>query len=99
MDAPQVMTPVLHSMLAATPTLALALAGGCALGLLHFASLQAALTQYGNGRIMLGLALHAGRMVVLVGALYGLVRLGAGPLLAGAAGLLIGRTIVMRMTR
>lgn len=95
MDAPQAVS----ANLALAPGLALAFAAGLLLGLLHFATLGAAVARYTGGHVAVGLALHVVRMVILVAALYGLARMGAGPLLAGAAGLFVGRAIIMRRAR
>ncbi|EGD58481.1 hypothetical protein Y88_0537 [Novosphingobium nitrogenifigens DSM 19370] len=91
MDAPQAMT--------ANLLLILAFFGGLVLGLVHFASLNLAVTRYVDGRTGTALAVHALRMVVLGGALYALARTGTGPLLAGALGIFAGRIVIMGLRR
>lgn len=80
-------------------TLGQVLAGlgvGAVLGLAHFASLAWNTRLYARGGAALGLAVQLARLALVVAVLYGLVRLGAGALLAGALGFLAARHVVMR---
>jgi hypothetical protein len=86
MDAPQAVS----ANLALAPGLALAFAAGLLLGLLHFATLGAAVARYTGGHVAVGLALHVVRMVILVAALYGLARMGPGLCWRGRPGCLWG---------
>ncbi|AIT81880.1 MULTISPECIES: ATP synthase subunit I [Novosphingobium] len=76
-----------------------ALAGfavGLLLGLIHFRSLLQVSGDYLQGRAMRAALLQLARMTVLAAALYVMARVGAGCLLGGAAGVLVGRRLVMR---
>lgn len=77
--------------------LAAALVAGGLLGCLHFASLGVVTRDYAQGRAGRAVLLQAARMAVMVGGLFALARLGAGPLLAAALGLLAARTLVLHM--
>lgn len=79
--------------------LAAALVAGVALGLVHFGTLHRVSEDYLGGRAGRALALQLLRMAAMIGALYGLARLGALELLAGALGVLIARILVMRRAR
>lgn len=74
----------------------LGLAVGGALGFAHFASLHWVARRYAEGGAFGAIAVQLLRFVVLIAALYGLVKVGAAALLAGAVGLLIARILVVR---
>jgi F1F0 ATPase subunit 2 len=91
MDAPQM-------ILAAT--LALSFALGFCLGLLHFASLRRFSERLlSGGPVRLAVALHLARLALIVALLVGLATQGAGPLLAGALGLVAAREAILRRAR
>lgn len=74
--------------------------GGVAVGVLHFSALDRVTQLYlGGGSVGRALLLQLSRLAVLGALLTGLAMLGALPLLSGALGLLVGRTIVMRRKR
>lgn len=80
-------------------TLIAVLAGGMALGFVHFTSLHRITDDYLGGHPGRALAFQLTRIVVMVAALVFLARLGALYLLAGAAGVMIARFIVMHRAR
>lgn len=73
----------------------LAALAGLGLGWAHFASLQHIARMITAGRIS-AVGLQVARFAVLAGALWLFAQGGAVVLLAGAAGILTGRAIVMR---
>lgn len=75
---------------------AAALALGLLLGFVHFRTLASVSEDYLAGNAARAVLMQALRMVVMVAVLFGLVRLGALPLLAGALGIVISRSIVLR---
>ncbi|MBN8186367.1 MAG: N-ATPase subunit AtpR [Salipiger thiooxidans] len=76
------------------------LAAGLALGLFHFATLHRVTALYvGGGSAPKALALQLGRFALLVAGLVLLALWGATALLAGAAGVMIGRAVVLRRNR
>jgi F1F0 ATPase subunit 2 len=73
---------------------------GFAAGLVHFATLRQVTALYlGGGALPRALGLQLLRLALLAGVLVLLARLGAGPLLAGALGVLIARAMVLRRAR
>jgi len=76
-----------------------AVAVGAALGAAHFSSLWWSVVLMRDGRTGLGLAVQALRFAALAVALALIARLGAGPFLAAAAGLLAVRVALMRRYR
>ncbi|MEZ6002204.1 ATP synthase subunit I [Hyphomonas sp.] len=86
--------PDLNSLLLA----GLAGLAGFGAGWLHFASLEWVANRIVEGRLS-AIALQLGRIVLLVGILFLLAKGGALVLLSGAAGILLGRVIVLRGTR
>ena len=82
------------------PGLVAALAGlaGLALGVLHFRSLERVTALLVQGRLA-GVALQIGRLAVLAVFLWLCARGGPWTLLAGAAGLLAGRALILRGVR
>lgn len=74
---------------------AFGLAVGALLGVIHFGSLWWNATLFARGGAAAALAIQLARFAVLVLALAGLARLGAVPLLAGAAGLIAARQLVV----
>lgn len=88
--------------LLATPYVgaAFGLAAGLLIGAVHFGSLRWNADAYLAGsRIALAILLQLVRFALLGAVLYGLSRLGALPLLAGALGILLARAAVIRLTR
>ncbi|MCB1395878.1 MAG: hypothetical protein H6898_14445 [Rhodobacter sp.] len=77
---------------------ALAALAGLAAGWVHFASLAPIARMLTQGR-MLAVALQVARLAVLGLVLWGFARGGALVLVAGAAGILAGRALVMRRVR
>lgn len=75
---------------------AFGMAVGALLGLIHFGSLWWNTTLYARGGAGAALMIQLARFAVLVLVLAGLARLGAVPLLAGAAGLIAVRHLVVR---
>ncbi|MCS0497040.1 hypothetical protein NVS89_18295 [Ancylobacter sp. MQZ15Z-1] len=75
---------------------ALGLAVGALLGLVYFATLRWNTGLYLGRSFALALGLQLFRFAVLGGAFYALARLGAGPLLAAAIGLLVTRRFYLR---
>ncbi|HVJ32726.1 MAG TPA: ATP synthase subunit I [Terriglobia bacterium] len=73
-----------------------ALIAGVALGLLHFSALWWNCRSFAEGRIGFALLVQLARFAILILAFVGLVKLGAGPLLAAALGLLLARGAVRR---
>lgn len=69
---------------------------GALLGVVHFGSLWWNTRLYTTGGAVAALAIQLGRFAVLALVLAGLALLGALPLLAGAAGLMIARQLVVR---
>ncbi len=86
-----------------TPDLAyaaLGLVSGFLVGLAHFASLRRLTALYLEGRApKQAVALQLLRLALVALVLFGLVQLGALPLLAGALGLVLGREVVVRRAR
>ena len=81
------------------PVLAACLAAGIAIGTVYFRSVwQTARLLDGSGNARRAVALTAGRFVLLGSALFLASLLGAAPLLAVAAGVLMARFAVMRRT-
>ncbi len=73
------------------------LAAGVVLGLVYFMMLRrVAVLVLGGGRNSLLLTLTVARLALLVGGLYWMSRFGALPLLAAAAGVLLGRQWMVR---
>lgn len=83
--------------LAARPLLGLSLGfgSGIVLGLLHFGSLWWTTRLYAGSAALRGLGVQLLRFGLLTLALTALAGLGAGPLLAGALGLLLGRGLLL----
>ncbi|HVJ41035.1 MAG TPA: ATP synthase subunit I [Dongiaceae bacterium] len=73
-----------------------ALIAGIALGLLHFSALWWNCRSFAEGRIGFALLVQLARFAILILAFVGLAKLGAGPLLAAALGLLLARGVVRR---
>jgi hypothetical protein len=93
----RVVTALVPGGLAAPFVLAACLAAGIMLGLVYFMMLRrAAMLVLGGGRTSLLLALTVGRLALLVSGLYSTSRFGALPLLAAAAGMLVGRQYAVR---
>ena len=82
------------------PGLVAALAGlaGLALGVLHFRSLERVTALLVQGRLA-GVALQIGRLAVLAVFLWLCTRGGTWPLVAGGAGLMAGRALVLQRVR
>ena len=78
---------------------AFALVAGVALGVAHFASLRRVTEFFAEGRALAAAGLQALRLLVLGAALVGAAWLGAWPLLAAMAGILLGRWAVLRRER
>ena len=83
-------------LLAGAWPLAVALLVGVLAGLLHFASLALNLRLFTGRRVAAGLALQLLRLALTAAVLAGLARLGVGAVLAGALGLLLARSWVLR---
>lgn len=83
-------------LLAEAWPLAAALLVGVLAGLLHFASLALNLRLFTGGRVAAGLGLQLLRLALTAAVLAGLARLGVGAVLAGALGLLLARSWVLR---
>ncbi|MGE4304951.1 MAG: ATP synthase subunit I [Novosphingobium sp.] len=94
MDAPLAVTNLVS--LAMLPGALLSFAAGLLLGGFHFTSLAWTTQLYANGRIRRAIALHATRLAIIAAFLFGLARMGAVYLIAGALGLLISRAIIVR---
>ena len=93
----RVVTALAPGGLAAPFVLSACLAAGVVLGLVYFMMLRrAALLVLRGGRTSLLLALTVGRLALMVGGLYWASRFGALPLLAAAAGVLVGRQWMVR---
>ena len=71
---------------------------GLGAGWLHFASLEWVANRIVEGRLS-AVGLQLGRLVLLVGILFLFAKGGALVLLAGTAGILLGRIIVLRGAR
>ncbi|WP_321490037.1 ATP synthase subunit I [uncultured Hyphomonas sp.] len=71
---------------------------GLGIGWLHFASLEWIANRIVEGRLS-AIGLQLGRMALLVGILFLFSQAGALVLLAGAAGILLGRVIVLKGVR
>jgi len=69
---------------------------GVLLGIAFFATLARVVRCFAEGRALMAAGLQLARFAALVGALFVFVRLGAFPLLTGAAGVFFGRHLVMR---
>lgn len=74
----------------------LGLAVGGALGVLHFGSLRWVAQRYAEGGAAGAVLVQLLRFAVLGLVLFGLAKVGAAALLAGAVGLLIARYVVVR---
>jgi hypothetical protein len=74
-------------------------AAGFMLGLASFASLKTNATLYLSGGLWRPVALHLARLAALGAVLTLFATQGAGALLAGAAGLLVARHLVVRRVR
>ena len=72
---------------------------GALLGHLHFAALKRTTEMYARGATLPAVALHLGRFAVLIPALVVAAKLGAGPLLAAALGILLARQRLVRRER
>jgi len=72
---------------------------GAGLGAAHFGSLWWSVVLIRGGRVGLGVAVQSLRFIVLAAALVVIARLGAGPLIAAAAGLVAARALLLRRTR
>jgi len=72
------------------------LAAGAAAGTLHFGVLDVTVRCFVTGRALRAFVLQAARFALVAAVFYGLARLGAGPLLAGLAGLLAARHAMLR---
>jgi F1F0 ATPase subunit 2 len=70
---------------------------GLALGAASFAALRLNTALYVAGDVWRSLALHFARLALVVAGLVLAAREGAGPLLAGAAGLVVARWIAVRL--
>ena len=77
----------------------LALTGGFAVGLFHFASLKFCVDAFAAGNAARAILLQLGRFAVTGAAFVVFARLGALPLLAAALGLLIARALLVRRER
>jgi hypothetical protein len=92
MDAPAMtLLAVNDPLIARAAGLALGLVSGGILGLIHFRTLAWTARLFAAGSVLRAAALQAGRFAVVAAALLGLARLGAGPLLAGLAGIVLAR--------
>nr|WP_255569322.1 ATP synthase subunit I [Neoroseomonas alba] len=89
MDAPPVTAGTLFAV-------AIGLATGAVLGLVHFATLRWTTDLYLGKGIAYGFGLQILRFAVLGLVLFALARLGAAALLSGALGLLVMRRIVLK---
>jgi len=89
MDAPPVTAGTLLAV-------AIGLATGAVLGLVHFATLRWTTDLYLGKGIAYGFGLQILRFAVLGLVLFALARLGAAALLSGALGLLVMRRIVLK---
>lgn len=76
--------------------LALGAAVGVAAGFVHFTALRWNVSLFERGATPKAILLLLTRFAILAAALVGLAKLGALPLLAGAAGLLAARQVVLR---
>lgn len=73
---------------------------GTLFGLGYFASLRRVTQMFlSEGSIRLAVVLQGVRILVLVAVLYALALRGAGPLIAGALGMIVAREIVLRLAR
>ncbi len=72
------------------------LAAGAMAGALHFGALGMTVRCFASGRALRAFALQAARFALVAAVFCGLARLGAGPLLAGLAGLLAARHAMLR---
>lgn len=72
------------------------LGAGIALGVVHFATLRRVARLYAEGGAGVPLALQLARLLILGAVLFGLAKIGAPALLAGAIGLLLARHVVVR---
>jgi len=76
-----------------------AFAAGAGLGATHFGSLWWSVVLMRDGRTGLGVGVQSLRFVVLTAALVLIARLGAGPFIAAAAGVLAARALLTRRYR
>lgn len=100
MDAQTLTAALAHTLhsLASLPALA-GLAAGFLLGTAHFGSLWWNAAWFAEGRPLPALLLQLGRLALLAGGFVLLARFGALPLLAGTAGLLCARKLVLHRAR
>ncbi len=78
---------------------ALGLTLGGLLGLAHFGLLGWNTRFFASGDVARAFFLQAARFLVLAAALFGISRLGATALLSAAAGIVIGRGLILRRAR
>ncbi|MFT7027114.1 MAG: hypothetical protein ACJAVS_001337 [Paracoccaceae bacterium] len=87
----------LQTLIDAAPLTALGFAVGAGAGAVHFATLwRVTLAYVSNERPGRAALLHVARLVALAATLAGLAWLGAPALLAGLAGVMLARRIVLR---
>jgi F1F0 ATPase subunit 2 len=72
---------------------------GAALGLVHFGALGWIVRAFAAGLAVRAAVLQMARFALLGAALFGLARLGAGPLIAGFAGIMAARQGVLWRAR
>lgn len=77
----------------------LGFAAGLTLGTVHFLTLGRLVEMLVSGPVALPLILQLARFAILGAVLYGLALLGALPLIAGAAGIVLARVLVLRRTK
>lgn len=75
---------------------AIAVGIGLIAGIAHFRSLELVARHFADGRMGSAIGLQIFRLVALGGALFLAAWLGALPLLAGAAGFLFARSLILR---
>ncbi|HEY0180984.1 MAG TPA: ATP synthase subunit I [Dokdonella sp.] len=94
------MTPALSAGLPLAAALALGLAGGICVGLVHFGLLARNVALFAAGRAAAAFALQLARIAATAAALVLLARAGgAAALVAALAGLLAARAFVLRRAR
>jgi F1F0 ATPase subunit 2 len=76
-----------------------AFVAGAGVGAAHFGSLWWSVILIRDGQTGLGVAVQSLRFVVLAAALVLITRLGAGPFIAAATGVLAARALLMRRYR
>ncbi|NVO28867.1 hypothetical protein HJ526_15665 [Donghicola sp. C2-DW-16] len=77
----------------------LGFAAGLTLGAVHFLTLGRLVDMLVSGTVAWPLILQLVRFAVLGAVLYGLALLGALPLIAGTAGIVLARVLVLRRTK